>query len=94
MSSNPNDILKSAVNFYEKLYPKETTSKSATSKPFSNISNRKKSQNEQLNRCEANISLEKVTQSITSQTYNKSPSNYNLKAKICKHFSNELSLSF
>ena len=45
MSSNPNDILKSAENFYEKLfYAKETTSKSATAKPFSNISNRKKSQ--------------------------------------------------
>ena len=45
MFSNPNDILKSAENFYEKLfYAKETTSKSATAKPFSNISNRKKSQ--------------------------------------------------
>ena len=45
MSSNPNDILKSAENFYEKLfYAKETTSKSATAKPFSNISDGKKSQ--------------------------------------------------
>ena len=45
MSSNPNDILKSAEKLYEKLfYTKETTSKSATAKPFSNISDRKKSQ--------------------------------------------------
>ena len=45
MSSNPNDILKSAEKFYEKLFcTKETTSKSATAKPFSNISDRKKSQ--------------------------------------------------
>ena len=29
-SSNPTDILKSAKNFYEKLYTKETTSKTAT----------------------------------------------------------------
>ena len=38
----------------------------------------RKSQNEQLYYCEANISLEKVTKSINSQTYNKSPGNYGL----------------
>ena len=40
--SNPYDILKSAKNFYEKLYTKERTSQTATAELFSNISNRKK----------------------------------------------------
>ena len=33
-SSNPNDSLKSAKSFYENLYTKETTSKTATSDFF------------------------------------------------------------
>ena len=33
-SSNPNDGLKSAKSFYENLYTKETTSKTATSDFF------------------------------------------------------------
>ena len=41
-SSNPKDILKSANNFYEKLYTMESTSKAATTEFCSKISNRKK----------------------------------------------------
>ena len=41
-SSNPNDILKSARNYFEKIYIKETTSKSTIVEFFSKISNRKK----------------------------------------------------
>ena len=41
-SSNPNDILKSARNYFEKIYIKETTSKSTIAEFFSKISNRKK----------------------------------------------------
>ena len=41
-SSNSTDIFKSAKNFYQKLYTKETTSKTATAELFSTISNRNK----------------------------------------------------
>ena len=41
-SSNPKDILKSANNFYKKLYTMESTSKAATTEFRSKISNRKK----------------------------------------------------
>ena len=40
-SSNPTDILKSAKNLYEKLYTKETTSKTTTTEFISKIRNRK-----------------------------------------------------
>ena len=44
-SSNSNDVFKSAKNFYQKLYTKETTSKTATAELFSTISNRNKVSN-------------------------------------------------
>ena len=66
-SSNPNDILKSDRNFYEKLCTKETTSKTATAELFIKISNRKKISNKQFHHCEANNFLEKVTKPINSQ---------------------------
>ena len=71
-SSNPNDILKSAKYFYEKLYAEETMSK---------ISNK------QYHHCEVNNFLEKVTKSTNSQTNIKSPGNGSITAKYCKHFS-------
>ena len=40
-SSNPTDILKSAKNLYEKLYTKETTSKTTTTEFISKIPYRK-----------------------------------------------------
>ena len=42
-------------NFYEKLYTKETTSKTASTKFISKIPNRKKISNEQFHLCEAKI---------------------------------------
>ena len=42
-------------NFYEKLYTKETTSKTATTEFLSKIPNRKKISNEQFHLCEAKI---------------------------------------
>ena len=89
-SINPNDILKSLKNFYGKRYTKEATSKTATAEHFGKISNKKKISNEQIYHCGAGISLEKVAKSINSQTYNKSPGNYDPTAKFKKHFSNEL----
>ena len=55
--SNTNDILKLDKNVYEKLYTKETTSKTATAELFSKFSNRKKISNEQFHHSEANIFL-------------------------------------
>ena len=68
-SSNPNDILKSAKNFDEKLY----------AELFSKISNRKKISNKQFHHFETSIFLEKVAKSINSQTNFKS---YVLKVMI------------
>ena len=42
-------------NFYEKLYTKETTSKTATTEFLSKIPNRKIISNEQFHLCEAKI---------------------------------------
>ena len=42
-------------NFYEKLYTKETTSKTATTEFISKIPNRKEISNEQFHLCEAKI---------------------------------------
>ena len=51
-SSNANYILKSAKNFYESLYTKETTSKTAIAELFSKIFSRKKiSKNKQFHHC-------------------------------------------
>ena len=48
-SSNPEDILKSFLNFLEKLNPKEDSTKITISKVLSNISNRKKTSKQQYN---------------------------------------------
>ena len=48
-------ILKSAKSLYEKLYTKETTSKTATTEFISKIPNRKEISNEQFHPCEAKI---------------------------------------
>ena len=71
---------------YKKLYTKEITSKTATTKILSKIPNRKKISNGQFNLCETKISLDKVIKSINSQK-NKSPC---FTAEFFKHFSNEL----
>ena len=55
-SSNPTDIVKSAKNFYEKLYTNETTSKTSTTEFISKVDYRKKISNEQFHLCEAKMS--------------------------------------
>ena len=70
ISSNLQDIVKSANNYYEKIYTKEATSNDSTSKLFSKIPNRRKMSNEQCNLCEARISLDEIVKSINSQTNN------------------------
>ena len=93
-SSNPNDILKTLKNFYEKLYAKETTSKTATAKLFSKMSNQKKISNEHFHHCEAIIFLETVTKSINSQTYHKSSGNNSLQQNFIKTFQMNYLLPF
>ena len=73
---------------YEKLCTKETTSKTVTVALFSKISNRKQISNEQLHHFEPNIFLEKVTESINSETNKNFPGNDGLTAEFYKHFSN------
>ena len=70
ISSNPQDIVKLAKNYYEKIYTKEATSNACTSKLFSKTSNRRKISNEQCNLYEARISLDEIVKSINSQTNN------------------------
>ena len=60
-SSNLTDILKSAKNFCEKFYTKETTFKAPTTTFLNKVPNRKKISSEQLLLCEAKISLDEVT---------------------------------
>ena len=55
-SSNPNYILKSAKNFYEKLYTKRQSPKLFTSYLLTKIPNKKKISNEQFHLCKAEIS--------------------------------------
>ena len=88
--SNPKDIFKSAKEFYENLYIKETTPKAAPTKLLSKIPSRKKISNDQFNLSRAKISLDEIIKSIKSQTNNKSLGNNALTAKFYKHFSNEL----
>ena len=89
-SSNPEDIFKCAKKVYEKLCNKETTSKAATTKFLSKISNRKKKSIEQFNLWEAKICLYEIKKSINSQTNNKSSGNDALTAEFYRHFSNHL----
>ena len=46
--------------------------------------------NEQINLCEANISLDEILKSIDSQKYDKSPGNDGFTAEFYKHFSGKL----
>ena len=85
-SSNPNNILKSTKIFYEKLYAKQTTSKTATFELFGQTSNREKNPNEKFHLCEATISLEAVIKPVNFQANNKSPGNYGLTAELYKRF--------
>ena len=85
-SSNPNNILKSTKIFYEKLYAKQTTSKTATFELFGKTSNREKNPNEQFHLCEATISLAGVIKPVNFQANNKSPGNYGLTAELYKRF--------
>ena len=89
-SSNPKDIFKSSKKCYEKLYTKETTYKTDTTKFLSKIPNRKEISNEEFNHCEAKISLDEIIKSMNSQTNNKSSGNDALTAEFYKNFSNGL----
>ena len=86
-SINPKNILKSArkiMNLYTKW-----TSTAATTEFVCRIPNRKKN-NEHLNLCEAEISLDEIIKSINSETNNKPPGNVGLTAEFYRHFSNEV----
>ena len=65
-SCNSEDIFKYSEKIYEKLYTKKTTSKAATTKFFSKISNRRKIYNEQFKLCEAELSLGEIMKTITN----------------------------
>ena len=69
---------------------KRQTSKTAIDELFSEISNKKEISNKQFHHCEANIFLEKLTKSISSQTNIKSSGNDSLTAKFYEQLSNEL----
>ena len=68
---------------------KRQTSKTAIDELFSEISNKKEISNKQFHHCEANIFLEKFTESINSQTNIKFSGNDSLTAKLYKQLSNE-----
>ena len=82
-SSNPKDIFKSAKKIYEKVHTKEATSKAATTEFLSNIPNRNKIFNKQLNLCEAQISSDEIINSVNAQTNNKSLGKDGLTARFC-----------
>ena len=88
--SNTKDILTSAKKFYDKLYTKENVSESAMNDLLAKIPNHKKISNEHFKLCEAEISLDEVTEAIKSQKQNKSPGSDGLSAEFYKHFANEL----
>ena len=89
-SSNPNDILKSAKNFYENLCIRENVSKSAIDELLNKIPTNRKISKEHCKLCEAEISLDEITKAINSQKNNKSPGNDGLTAEFYKYFSNEV----
>ena len=89
-SSNPNDILKSAKNFYENLCIRENVSKSAIDELLNKIPTNRKISKEHFKLCEAEISLDEITKAINSQKNNKSPGNDGLTAEFYKYFSNEV----
>ena len=66
-------------------------SNSATTELLNKIPNKKKTSNEQFNLCEAEISLNEITEPINFQ---KKKKNDGLTAEICNHFSKELAPTF
>ena len=89
-SSNPNDILKSAKNFYENVYTRKNVSKSAIDELLNKIPTNRKKSKEHFKLCEAEISLDEITKAINFQKNNKSPGNGELTAEFFKHFSSEV----
>ena len=81
-SSNPNEILKSAKNFYENLYTRENVSKAAIDELLNKIPTNKKISKEHFDLCEAEISLDEISKAINSQKNNKSPGNDGLTAEF------------
>ena len=67
VSSNPEDKLNSAKNFYENLYTREKISQLATNELLNKITTNKKISNEHFRLCEAEISLDVVVNAINSQ---------------------------
>ena len=64
--SNPKEISRSTKKIYEKIFTKDTSSKAATTGFLNKTPNRKKISNEQINLCEAKISLYEIIKSINS----------------------------
>ena len=91
-SISPRTFSNLQKTIYEKPYTKATTFQAATIEFLSKILNRNKISNEDFNLCEAETSLDEFTESINSQTNNKSPGNDGLKGVFYKQFSNELGL--
>ena len=91
-SKNPHHLLKSAKNFYEKLYIKKKNAKTAIAEHFCKISNKEKISNKQFYYCQRKIVLKKVANSINSQTNIKSSGNDSVTTKFYKRLSNELTL--
>ena len=89
-SSNPEDVLKSAKNFYENLYTRENVSKFPINELLNKIPFIKKISKEHFILCETEISLDEIIKAINSQKNNKSPGNDGPTAEFYKHFSNEL----
>ena len=89
-SNNPQDILKSAKNFYKDLYTRGNISRDAINELLNKIPNSKKISMDQFNLCEAEISLDEIINAINSQRNNKSPGNDGLTAEFYKHFSNDI----
>ena len=86
-SINPKSILKSAKKIMNLCT--KWTSTAATTEFVCRIPNRKKN-NEHLNLCEVEISLDEIIKSINSETNNKPPGNVGLTAEFYRHFSNEV----
>ena len=86
-SINPKSILKSAKKIMNLCT--KWTSTAATTEFVCRIPNRKKN-NEHLNLCEAEISLDEIIKSMNSETNNEPPGNDGLTAEFYRHFSNEV----
>ena len=89
-SNNLKDILKSAKKFYENLQTRGNISRDAIDELLNKIPNSKKISNEYFNLCEAEISLDKITEAINSQKNNKFPGNDGLTTEFYKHVSSDI----